>query len=130
MAPGRVTAYSPGMRVWVMGLVALGVSGMGSIAAAEEPAPCPPDVVREEQSFAATVARFIRFWEITQSQIAERERQSFVAATTNYERFAALTRELEARHRADEERAFDESVSLYLRKRQLTATLAREHEAR
>ena len=44
-----------------------------------------------------------------------------------YERFAALTRELSLKHAAEEEQAFEQSVSLYLRKRELTDWLARVH---
>jgi hypothetical protein len=64
---------------------------------------------------------------LTQSLLEERERKAFEAASEHYERFSALTRELALRNQAAEAKAFDESVALYLKKRELTESLARTH---
>jgi hypothetical protein len=94
--------------------------------------PCPEvragAASTEEQGFTLALARFTRLWQFTQSLVAEHERRDFESAASQYERFALLTHELAERHAAEEERAFDDSVALYLRKRALTQALERAHE--
>lgn len=107
---------------------------LGVAPRAKAETPCPGERTNvtsaDEHGFDAALARFTRLWALTQSLVAEHERRDFENASTQYERFAELTHELAARHAAEEERAFDDSVALYLRKRALTQALerAREHE--
>ncbi len=115
------------------GLLVLGLM-LGLAPRARAEAPCPGARAEagsaDEQGFTVALARFTRLWQFTQSLVAEHERRDFESASSQYERFAELTRELADRHAAEEERAFDDSVELYLRKRALTQALerAREHE--
>ena len=115
------------------GLV-LAATLLGTHAArAEGPSPCPPSpsaaspTRADEREFDRSLQRFQKLWALTQSLVEEHERQAFVQATERYERFAELTRELAARHAAEEQQAFDASVALYVQKRELTEALVRKH---
>ncbi|HTQ04611.1 MAG TPA: hypothetical protein VMI54_12175 [Polyangiaceae bacterium] len=115
----------------VTGFLVLGlVLGVAPRARAETPCPGAraEQAPSDERGFDAALARFTRLWQLTQSLVAEHERRDFERASEQYERFAALTRDLAERHAAEEERAFDDSVALYLQKRAVTQALERSRE--
>jgi hypothetical protein len=88
-----------------------------SSASAASPTP-------EERAFAAELERFARLRAFTEQLVAKREAQAFEEAALRQTRIAQLQRELTEREAAMSERQFDEAVTLYLKKRELTRELA------
>ena len=83
----------------------------------------------EERAFSGELERFARLRAFTEQLIAKREAEAFEQATRRQARIAELTRELTEREAAMSEREFDEAVTLYLKKRELTRELAARTKA-
>lgn len=113
-----------------IGIVVTALFAGGGVARAEGPAspPCPPvpavDLAAEPRAFELEMALFARRWEFTQRLVAQRETRAFEEAEARYARFAELTRKLAADAAAQAERQFDAAVTLFVKKRELTTTLA------
>jgi adenine-specific DNA methylase len=78
----------------------------------------------EERAFSAELERFERLRAFTEQLIAKREAEAFEQATLRQARIAKLKRELTEREAAMSEREFDDALTLYLKKRELTRELA------
>ena len=83
-----------------------------------------PDDVDDERAFSAELERFARLRAFTEQLIAKREADAFEQAALRQARVAKLKRELTEREAAMSEREFDDAVTLYLKKRQLTRELS------
>ncbi len=93
-------------------------------AAAAAPRTPVPDVAAEERAFSAELESYARRRAFTERLIAKRDAEAFEQAALRQARAASLKRELEARSLAEAEREVEEAVTLYLKKRELTRTLA------
>jgi hypothetical protein len=96
-------------------------------AASAPPARAPAS--DEERAFSAELERFARRRAFTEQLIAKREAEAFEQATLRQARIAKLTRELTEREAAMSEREFEDAVTLYLKKRELTRELAARTKA-
>jgi hypothetical protein len=79
-----------------------------------------PDQAAEERAFSAELESFARRKAFTERLIAQRNAEVFEQAIARQARAAKLQRELAERERAQSEREFDDALTLYLKKRELT----------
>ena len=74
----------------------------------------------EERAFEAEFERQERLFELTR-RLAERE---FSEALERFDRYSEITKRLTEEARAREQQEFESAVALYMKKRELTRTLA------
>jgi hypothetical protein len=74
----------------------------------------------EERAFSADLDSFARRKAFTERLVAQRNAELFERAIARQARAAKLQRELAERERALSEREFEDSLALYLKKRELT----------
>lgn len=83
-----------------------------------------PDPDAEERAFSVELESFARRKAFTDGLVAQRDAELFEQAIDRQVRAAKLQRELTERERARAEREFEDSVALYLKKRELTRARA------
>lgn len=126
LAPDETQAYNPGMVRAVKWAFVIGLSLFPCAAGAD---PLQTDACAkcrdgssadEDRAFEADMERYARLAAFTR-KLGER---AFEEAAERFARYSEITRRLAEEARVREEEHFEADVDLYLKKRELTRTLA------
>jgi hypothetical protein len=81
------------------------------------------DAALEASAFEQAARRYVKLATLTNKLEVLREEREFDRATTRYARFRDFTQKLQAQHDREQEHAFNQNVSSYLRKQAFTRRL-------